>query len=348
MAKMKAAILYSPGDMKIEELDIPELGPGDVLVRNSVTLTCGTDLKTFRRGHPLAKLPMVIGHEFAGVVENVGQDVTRFRPGMRAVAANSAPCNQCYFCAKGQPNLCERLGESILGFTSQGTYAQYVRIPANIVRQNTHTIPEDVSFEEAALLEPLSCVVHGNDLAEAQENDEVAVIGAGPIGLLHLQVLKSQRVRRVVVVDISESRLKAASNLGATEIIDASGIDPVERVRNISEGRGVDVVIEAVGRQETWQQACSIVRKGGRVLLFGGCPAGTTVPFATDLIHYGELTLKGAFHHTPDTVRRAMNLISSHTIDSRVLITHTMPLEKLSEAFDLMSRGTAVKVSITP
>ncbi len=348
MAKMKAAILYNPGDMKIGELDVPEIGPGDVLVRNSVTLTCGTDLKTFRRGHPLAKLPMVMGHEFAGIVESVGRDVTRFSPGMRVVAANSAPCNQCYFCAKGQPSLCERLGESIIGFTSQGAYAQYVRIPANIVSQNTHVIPEGVSFEEAALLEPLSCVVHGNDLAGAQENDELVIIGAGPIGLLHLQALKSQRVERIVVVDVSESRLKAASNLGATEIIDASGRDPVEQVRSISDGRGVDIVIEAVGRPETWQQASSMVRKGGMVLLFGGCPSGTMVPFAADLIHYGELTLKGAFHHTPDTVRRAMNLISSHKIDSRSLITHTMPLEKISEAFDLMSRGIAVKVAITP
>jgi len=347
MTKMKAAIFYSPGDIRVGELDIPEVGPGDVLVRNSVTLTCGTDLKTYQRGHPLAKPPMVMGHEFAGIVANVGRDVVRFRPGIRVIAANSAPCNMCYFCLKEQPNLCERLGESIIGFTSQGAYAQYVKIPANIVRQNTHIIPGGVSFEEAALLEPLSCVVHGNDLAEAKENDTVVVIGAGPIGLLHLQVLKSQSVRRIVMIDISESRLRTASSLGATETIDASGTDPVKRVRNTTDGRGADIVIEAVGRPETWQQACRMARKGGTVLLFGGCPAGTMVPFAADLIHYGELTLKGAFHHTPDAVRRAMKLISSHTIDSKSLITHTMPLEDITEAFNLMSRGVAVKVAIT-
>lgn len=343
---MKAARFYAPGDLRVEQVDVPKIGKGELLIRNHVALTCGTDLKMFLRGHRLATPPLIIGHEFAGTVEKVGEDVEGFEDGMRVVAANSAPCMSCYYCQIGKPNLCDRLDEVLVGFSSPGAYAEYVRLPARIVKQNTYEIPKDVPFEAAAFVEPLACVVHGIELSNIRARDLVLVIGAGPIGLLHVQLAKVRGAGTVVVADASPERLQRAAQLGADKTV-TSG-DPASQVKALTDNRGADVTIEAVGKPETWELAVRATRKGGTTVLFGGCPAGSTASIDTGLVHYGELTLKGVFHHTPSDVRESLRLISTGQVKVASLITHRMKLAEVEAALRLMQKGTAIKVAITP
>lgn len=345
---MKAVRFYEPGVLRFEDVEIPEIDPGEILVENRVTLTCGTDLKMYKRGHPYAKPPLIIGHEFAGIVVKVGEKVKGFREGMRVVAANSAPCNECFYCKRGKQNLCENLEDAIIGFTSPGAYAEYVKIPERIVRLNTHIIPDHVTFREAALLEPLACVVHGIELANIQYGDKVVIIGAGPIGLMHLQLAKRKGCGVAIVTDLSDNRLQTAKELGANVIVNAGKEDQVEKVMELTDGRGSDVVIEAVGLPETWEKALAMTRKAGTTLLFGGCKPGTKVTFDTRHIHYGELTILGAFHHTPLSVERALALIASGAVNAKKLITHEMALKDVETALNMMAEGKAVKVAVRP
>jgi L-iditol 2-dehydrogenase len=343
---LKAARFYAPGDLRVEEVDVPRIGKGELLIRNHVVLTCGTDLKMFLRGHRLATPPLIIGHEFAGTVEKTGKGVEGFEEGMRVVAANSAPCMSCYYCRIGKPNLCERLDEVLVGFSSPGAYAEYVRLPARIVKQNAYEIPKDVPFEAAAFVEPLACVVHGIETSNIRTSDLVFVIGAGPIGLMHVQLAKVRGAKTVAVADASPERLQRAAQLGADQLITSS--DPAGQVKMLTENRGADVTIEAVGKPETWELAVRATRKGGTAVLFGGCPAGSTASIDTGLVHYGELTLKGVFHHTPRDVRESLRLISTGQVKVAPLVTHRMRLDQVEEALRLMQKGTAIKVAITP
>jgi L-iditol 2-dehydrogenase len=346
---MLAVRFYEPGKLKLEQVSIPQPEPGELIVKSSVALTCGTDVKMYKRGHPLAKPPQIMGHEFAGTVSAVGNDVTNFRVGMKVVAANSAPCNECFYCLSRQPNLCDRLDESLIGFTWPGTYAEYVRLPERIVRQNTFQVPDGVPLENVASLEPLACVVHGWDLTNGFPAGGTAVIiGGGPIGLLHAQLARLNGARQVALCDVVSDRLKEAERVGVDTTIDSSSEDLGARVRELTEGRGADMVVEAVGRRETWDEAPSLARKGGTVLLFGGCPSGTTASFEAEKIHYGELHVQGSFHHTPAAVERAFRLIVSGKVAIKPLISHEMALERAEEALQLMGSGRALKVALRP
>ena len=252
----------------------------------------------------------------------------------------------CYYCRIGKPNLCDRLDEVLVGFSSPGAYAEYVRLPARIVKQNTYEIPKDVPFEAAAFVEPLACVVHGIELSNIKAPDLVFVIGAGPIGLLHVQLAKVHGAGTVVVADASPERLRRAAQLGADKTV-TSG-DPVSQVKALTDNRGADVTIEAVGKPETWELAVRATRKGGTTVLFGGCPAGSTASIDTGIVHYGELTLKGVFHHTPSDVHESLRLISTGQVKVASLVTHRMKLTEVEAALRLMQKGAAIKVAITP
>jgi L-iditol 2-dehydrogenase len=343
---MKAAMYYGPNIMKYEDTEIPEIGNGDILVKVQVALTCGTDLKTFKRGHPVVvqKLPMVLGHEFAGTVEKVGSNVKTFKKEMRVVAANSAPCNTCFYCKRGRQNICEHLNENIIS----GAYAEYIRVPEHIVRQNTYEIAANLSFRDAALLEPLACVVHGAVAAGISLGDTVAIIGSGPIGLLMLQLVKRSGSCRTIVSDLSAKRLESARGLGADFVINAEKEDQIAKVKELTEGRGADIVIEAVGQPKTWEAAVEMTRQAGTCVLFGGAPAGTKFSIDTRRFHYEELTIKGIFHHTPLYVEKAFRLLESGAINTNAIITHQMPLKNVVEALKLMETGEANKVAVIP
>ncbi|MCW4021322.1 MAG: alcohol dehydrogenase catalytic domain-containing protein [Candidatus Bathyarchaeota archaeon] len=349
MGKMRAVRFYAPGKIRLEEVGIPEIGPEEMLVEVKVALTCGTDVKMYKRGHPKVKPPMTLGHEFAGTVAEVGEKVARrFEVGDKVAAANSAPCNSCFFCKTGKPNLCERLLETLIGFSVDGAYAEYIRVPAPIVRQNMYKMPESVLFEEAALLEPLACAINGNDAAGITLGDSVVIIGSGPIGLAHLQLARLKGASRVIVTDLREERLKVASGLGADVVIDGSKEDQLSRVKELTGGLGADIVVEAVGLPQTWELAVKMTRKAGTTLFFGGCPSGTEITLGTERIHYENLTLKGIFHHTPFSVLRAYRLISSGRFDGKPLITDRMPLSELEGALQKMGKGECIKIAIAP
>ncbi|MEJ2012457.1 MAG: zinc-binding dehydrogenase [Anaerolineales bacterium] len=340
---MRAVVFLGPGKLEVRRIPIPEPGPEDLLVRIAVATTCGTDVKTYRRGHHLVVPPTPFGHEVAGEIVAVGKEVERFKPGMRVVPHNSAPCQTCYYCKHGQENLCDNL---LFNF---GAFAEYAVIPGPIARLNTFEIPDDVSFPEASLLEPLVSVMHGQRIIMIQPGEHVAIIGAGgPIGLMHLQLAKLSGAAQVIAVDLSDERLEVAAGLGASVTINPQATDPVEAIHELTSGRGVDVAIESAGAKEAWLTAFRSVRKGGRVLWFGGLKGGTPIELDTHWIHYGELTLHGSFHGTPLDVHKSFELIKHGVLDMKALISGQAPLEGVEQALQLMSAGQIVKMAIIP
>jgi len=344
---MTAAVLYGREDLKIESVDIPPLKEDDVLVRVEVALTCGTDLKVWKQGFHARMIqpPALFGHELSGVIEEKGRAVNGgVRKGMRVVPSNSAPCNVCLYCRKGQPNLCEDL------LFNNGAYAEYIRIPGRIVRQNMLEIPERVSFVDAALAEPLACVLRGVHETDIQPGDTTVVIGCGPIGLKFIRVL-SKRGVRVIALGKRKSQLDAAERLGAFAALDVTRIDnPISLVRELTEGgRGADSVIEAVGSSVTWEWALQMVRKGGTVNLFGGCPRGTQVHFDPASLHYSEITIKSTFHHTPRFIREALDTIARGEITAADFITGEVALRDLPDVFEHMKhRNGELKTAVIP
>jgi len=342
---MKAAMLYGVKDLRIEDIPIPKVEAGEVLVKVKAATTCGTDLKIFQRGYveKVIKLPTVFGHEWSGDVVEVSENLEWPEKGMRVRAGNSAPCLHCAMCQKGKYNLCENM------IWLWGAYAEYIKVPARMVLVNMQEIPQHISYEEAAITEPLACVLHGVEEARVKLGDAVAIIGAGPIGLLHLLTVKKMGAEKVIIIDLVEERLKFAEKLGADESVNAGKADVVGKVRQMTNGYGADIVIEAIGLPATWEQALKLVRKGGTVLEFGGCPPGTEISISTELLHYGEITVLGTFHTTPLHFRKALNLIASRTIDVRPLITQKMKLENIREAFEILSTSkTEIKIAINP
>jgi len=340
---MKAVVYLGPGELSYEEVEVPQVGPGELLVRTRAALTCGTDVKTYRRGHHLMEPPMLFGHEFAGDVALIGEGVTDFAEGMRVVAANSAPCRSCFFCQRGRHNLCEDI------LFNWGAFAEYVRVPARIVQTNMYEIPPELEYEEAAMLEPLACVALGNEAAGISPGDTVVIAGGGgPIGLMHLQLAKHAGAEQAVVIDLKDSRLQLAQQLGATHVINPGREDPVAAVKDLTRGRGADVTIETAGLPDVWKMSLELVRKGGTVVLFGGCPTGSQISVDTDRVHYHELTIRGVFHHTPKTVARALRLLSSGVVDASRLISGRVPLRDTQIALEKVMAGEAVKMAIIP
>jgi L-iditol 2-dehydrogenase len=342
---MKAAMLYGVKDLKVEDVEVPEVKDGEVLVKVKAATTCGTDLKIFQRGYveKVIKLPTIFGHEWAGEVAEVGKGLEWPRKDMRVRAGNSAPCLHCSMCQRGKYNLCENM------IWLWGAYAEYIKVPARMVLMNMQGIPNGISYEEAAITEPLACVLHGVEQANVKLGDTVAIIGAGPIGLLHLLTVKKMGAGRTIMIDLVDERLGFAEKLGADATVN-SGKENVEtRIRELTGGYGADVAIEAIGLSATWEQALKLARKGGTVLEFGGCPPGTEIKVNAEMLHYGELTVMGTFHTTPLHFRKALNLIATRTIDVRPLVTRKMKLDNIKEAFEILSTSkNEIKIGILP
>lgn len=324
---MKRAVLYEQEELRIEECPIPEIGDGDVLVKNKVSTTCGTDVKIYKRGYPLLKPPHPFGHEFSGVIAAAGKNVKGFKEGDRVAVHNTAPCNECYYCKKGVPSMCEDM------LFNRGAYAEYVRVPERIVRQNMFLLEDGISHKTASLMEPFSCAVYGIEECDIHLGDVVAVNGAGPIGLMFAR-LAVLRGAKVIVTDMAESRLELAGKLGVHKTVRVGGgEDSAEEVRKATDGgRGADVVIEATGLIDVWETSVRMARKGGLVLLFGGTRSGSVLHVDATLLHYSQITIKGVFHTTPRHVKTALELLKMGVISSEDFIQHEFPLEKLEEA----------------
>lgn len=342
---MKGAVLYGPQDVRLEDVKEPSINNEEVLVKIEIALTCGTDAKVYLRGgHPkMIRLPSLFGHEWAGVIKKVGKNVKHFKEGDRVVAANSVPCFNCYYCGINRFSLCENL--TFLN----GAYAEYIKIPQPIVKTNLFEIPEDITYEEAAFLEPLSCVVHGVEEIGVKKNEEVVIIGAGPIGLMFLLILKNIGAK-VTIVEKNEQRLKIARGLDCDNwVLVKENRDAANEVKKLSNrGKGMDVVVEATGIPKVWEDSIKMVKGGGRILLFGGCEPGERVTIDTGLIHYSEITIKGVFHHTPYYVKKAYDLIAKRTLNLSLLITDRLPLSKISTALNKIVNGECIKIAIIP
>lgn len=342
---MLAGVLYGKEQLRVESMPIPRIESGEVLVRVRAALTCGTDVKVFRRGYHAKMIvpPAVFGHELGGDIVEVGDGVRGFEVGQRVIAANSAPCGECFYCKRDLENLCDDL------LFNNGAYAEYIRIPARIVEKNLLLIPEHVAYQEAALAEPLACVLRGWEETHARAGDSVAIIGLGPIGMMFVCIAKAFGAR-VIAIGRRWQQLERAQEMGADELVcTEETADLPERIRELTEGRGADVVFEAVGKPETWEVAVKLLRRGGTVNFFGGCPSDTKVSLPTALLHYSELTCKASFHHTPRLIRKALDLVASGAVPAKFFINRVEPLTNLLEVMrHLMSHNGHLKTAIIP
>jgi L-iditol 2-dehydrogenase len=337
---MRAAILHGKENIRVENVTPRPLRAGEVRVQIEAALTCGTDLKVFKRGYHAKMLipPTVFGHEFAGVLSELAPEVTGWSEGDRVVVANSAPCGQCFYCRNRQENLCDDL------LFLNGAYAKSIVVPARLVQKNLLRLKPETDFSDAALVEPLACVVQGVEDTRLRSGQRVLVIGAGPIGLMFVALARHLGCE-VTVAGRGRKRLELAQRLGAGLVLNVgeqSGL-----VDAIPPGIVFDVVIEAVGKPETWEAAVRLVRKGGTVNFFGGCPAGTAVSLDTGFIHYSNLTLLASFHHTPRTVRRALEFIEAGVVRSDDFVDGECSLSELPMLFRSMASGNrAVKTLV--
>ena len=375
---MLANIIIKPGRIELCEIKTPQPSHGEILIKIKAALTCGTDLKAFRRGHPMIPMPGVFGHEFSGVVAGVGKGVKGFREGDEIMAVHSAPCLECSYCKKRLYNLCEKIMDTKV----LGAFSEYMLLPKHIVKQNVFHKPRNLSFEEAAFLEPLSCVVHSMKSVDIKRGDNVLVIGAGPIGFLHLLLLK-EKGAKVAISDKHKKKLKIAKELGAdfvmrtdtayspspTPLPSREGLThpctPLKRgipsplveegkgegffhMKKFTDFIGFDYLFECTGIPAVWETSVNYVRRGGTVILFGGCKSGTTVTYDTGRLHYDEITLKGVFHFTPSDVKKAYKLLCKGRIGISSLISGSYPLNQLQKAFDKLARGIGIKYAVIP
>ena len=339
---MKAAVLYGKEDVRVEEIQPQPLKPGEVRIQIEAALTCGTDLKVFKRGYHAKMIvpPAVFGHELSGTISEVQSPMSKvqsqgWRVGDRVVAANSAPCGECFHCKNGQENICDDL------LFLNGAYAESIVVPSRIVQKNLLRLKDSTEFKDAALVEPLACVVQGIEDVKARAGQHMLVLGAGPIGLMFVALAKNLGCT-VTVAGRRAARLEAAKKLGADHVIDIDdGNDLVGKVRAASK-KHFDVVIEAVGQPSVWEASVHLVRKGGTVNFFGGCPSGTAVTLDTTLIHYSDLTLLASFHHTPRTIRRALEFIEAGVIKSSDFVNGECALTELPQLLKSMTEGNRV------
>jgi L-iditol 2-dehydrogenase len=309
----------------LRTVPIPEPAEGEILVKVRAATTCGTDVKTYRRGHPKFPPPFIFGHEFGGDIVKVGDGVKNFREGMRVTANVFAECGECFYCKRGQGNICANL---VYNF---GAFAEYMIIPASIV------------------LEPLVTVVHGWHKVAIKPGETVAIIGAGgPISLMFIQLLLRSGAGRVIAVGHSPARLDVAKKIGATHLVNAKEVDTITAVRELTDGYGADVVIECAGTKSTWENSVEVVRRGGRVLWFGGLPGGARVEIDAARVHYGEIDLLNMHGGTVENAQEAFNLIVSGAVKVAPMLNGELPLEKVELALKKMIAGEVVKMVIKP
>jgi L-iditol 2-dehydrogenase len=345
---VKAARLYAPGDLRVEEIPDPQPGPGELTIRVRSCSTCGTDAKIFHHGHHHISLPRVLGHEIAGEVADLGSGVSDWTPGDRVQVIAAIPCGVCHYCRRGLETVCEDL-ES-MGYQYDGGFAEFMRVPRRVLeRDGLNRIPDHVPFEWASLTEPLACVLNGQEIAHVGEGDVVVVLGAGPIGCLHIRLARAREAATVILVDVNPTRLELAARAGPDATVDGSKEDPIDAVRKLTDGRGADVVITATGAAQAQEQALQMAARRGRISLFGGLPRDDPViRFDSNLVHYQELFVLGAYGSAPRHNREALGLISSGAVRVDDLITHRMPLDDVHRAIETVTSGEGLKVVIQP
>ncbi|MHB8637316.1 MAG: zinc-dependent alcohol dehydrogenase [Fimbriimonadaceae bacterium] len=331
---MQALFLDAPGALSIHEIAVPTLAPGDLLVEVRAATTCGTDLKAYRRGHPQIPMPGPFGHEYSGVVAATGVNAA-FAVGDAVMGVHSAPCRRCFWCTNGQENLCE----SIMETKVLGSYARFLRVPARVAALNVYAKPAFLPFEQAALLEPLSCVAQGIIELQALPYERVLVIGPGAIGLMFVAALRLLGVSEVTLAGRNPARLAVGAELGAR---------PVALDDAADSGRGYDVVIECTGVGAVWERSVDFARRGGRVMLFGGCPFGTRVAWDAGRLHYDQVSLLSPFHFGTEAVSLGHKWLAEDRLDLSPLLTGERNLFEARDVFDALEKGDGIKYVFRP
>ncbi|ADD41839.1 zinc-dependent dehydrogenase [Stackebrandtia nassauensis] len=346
---MKVVRFHAPGNVAIEDAPAPSPGPGEVLLRVGACSTCGTDVKISRFGHHHIVPPRVMGHEIAGEIAELGDGVADWAVGDRVQVIAAIPCGQCEICKAGRMTVCPN--QESMGYHYDGGFASHVVVPAKVLAvDGLNRIPEELSFAEASVAEPLACVLNGQELARVGVGDDVLVIGSGPIGCLHVRLARARGASRVFLADLSRKRLDLAAGIVSPDATICSGdTDLVEAVAELTGGRGIDVAIVAAASGAAQEQALLTAARGGRVSLFGGLPKDNPViSLDANLVHYRELTVVGANGSSPAHNAEALRLIASGAVNVADLITHRLPLDRAIEAFDIVAGGEAIKVTIEP
>jgi len=336
---MKAAVWYGGKDIRIEDLPTPKIKDDEVLIKVKAVSICGSDVHAYRGVSKRRIPPLVMGHEFSGEIVKLGRTVKGLKEGERVVLEPVLSCGKCALCQRGRSNICENI--RLVGLHLSGAFSEYVPIPAS----KCHTLPDAVSFEEASLVEPLAVAVHAVNFTSLEKDEDIGILGSGAVGLMTLQVVNNIGAEKIFAIDTLEYRLELAKKLGATTTINAKKEDPVKEV--LDHG-GVNTVFEAVGHQRTVQQALSMVRKGGKVVIIGMLDA--TMELGMLDVTVKEIEIKGSYGYTSNDFKQALTLIAKGKVEVKPLITHVLPLHDIAKGFDILSQGAenVIKVVLKP
>ena len=352
---MKALRFYAPEDVRLEDVPEPECGPREVKIRVRNCSTCGTDVKILHNGHQNLTPPRTIGHEIAGEVVEVGADVegafgTSWSVGDRVQVIAAVPCGDCHECRKGWMAVCQN--QTSVGYQYDGGFAEFMVVPEQVLKvDGLNRIPEGVGFDEASAAEPFACAINAQELLGIEAGDTVVIFGAGPIGCMHVRIARGvHEAGRVFLVDVNAERLTmSADAVDPDEVIDGSQVDVVEKVMELTDGRGADVVITATAANVTQEQAIAMAARNGRISFFGGLPkTNPTITCDSNVVHYRQLHIHGANGSAPEHNKRALQYIASGQVPVKDLITEHIPLERALEAFDIVAKGEAIKVTVEP
>ena len=352
---MKVARFYAPGDIRIEDAPEPKAGPTEVKIRVRNCSTCGTDVKIFKSGHQNIDPPRIMGHEIAGEIVAIGAavgpagDGHSWAAGDRVQVIAAVPCGRCPDCLRGWMTICPN--QISIGYQYEGGFAEYLIVPEQVLRvDGLNRIPAGVGFDEASVAEPFACAINAQELAKVGTGNDVVVIGAGPIGCLHVRLARARGAKRVFLVELNQQRLDMSAAIVAPDAaIGGTDVDPVEQVLALTDGRGVDVAITAAASGKAQEDALRMLARRGRLSFFGGLPKDhPTITLDSNLVHYRELTIVGANGSSPDHNKRALALIASGEVPVKDLITHRLPLDRVLDAIGIVSRGEGIKVTIEP
>ena len=340
---MRVAMWYNNRDVRIEEMSIPQIDSGELLVRVEACGICGSDVMEWYR---LDRAPLVLGHEIGGQIVAVGEAVEHYQEGDRVSAAHHVPCNTCHYCLNGHHTVCDTLRQTNF---DPGGFAEYIRLPAINVDRGVFLLPGEVSYEEATFIEPLACVLRGQRLAHMRPGSSVLVIGSGIAGLLHVQLARTLGAGRVIATDITPYRLEAAKRFGADATIHAEEDLPT-RLHQVNQGRLADLVIVGTGATSAIVQALESVERGGTVLFFAPTNPGITIPISiNELFWRNDITLTTSYAASPADYQTALELIRAGTIPVRQMITHRLGLAETGLGFQLVAKAqNSIKVIIQP
>lgn len=343
---MKAAVYLGPGKMEIQKMPVPRIEEDEVLLKVKACAICGTDVRIYSFGQKNVRPPHIIGHEVAGAISEVGKRIKSYQRGERVILMTSVGCGRCEMCLQGRPNLCPE--NRAIGYYYSGGFAQYMKVPGEAVRQgNILPIPDELSFVDATLAEPLSCCINGQEYLNIGVGDTVVVVGTGPIGCMHAELARISGATRVMVADLSEERLGLARKMGADVYVNSRKENLKERVLEETNGAGADVVITACPSPEAQEEALGMVKTRGRISFFGGLPHDRSkINFDSNIVHYKEISIFGSFASYALQYKKALSLLASGRIKAEHFITHKFPLEKVEEGINMVKEGKALKAVV--